>query len=146
MAGNIAGAIFGAIEGLGKGISNSANTARGIGSGEKQVTGENITNANGGENAATGSFRGYTEGKSDMAGITGGEKNNTNNQFGNNYEGKGKGEGEGKSSTGGIGIGGILKGITGKGGTSAGVSAGTSVCDSRLKKSKRLTKLNYRVK
>ena len=140
MAGNIAGAIFGAIEGLGKGISNSANTARGIGSGEKQVSGENITNANGGENAATGSFRGYTEGKSDMAGITGGEKNNTNNQFGNNYEGKG--EGEGNSSTGGIDIGEILKGITGKGGTSAGVS----VCDSRLKKTKLLTKLNYRVK
>lgn len=143
MAGNIAGAIFGAIEGLGKGISNSANTARGIGSGEKQVSGENISNANGGENAATGSLRGFTGGKSDMAGITGGEKNNTNNQFGNNYEGKG----EGNSSTGGIDIGGILKGITGKGGTSAGgTSAGVSVCDSRLKKAKRLTKLNYRVK
>ena len=138
MAGNIAGAIFGAIEGLGKGISNSANTARGIGSGEKQVSGENISNANGGENAATGSLRGFTGGKSDMAGITGGEKNNTNNQFGNNYEG----EGEGNSSTGGIDIGGILKGITGKGGTSAGVP----VCDSRLKKTKLLTKLNYRVK
>ena len=137
MAGNIAGAIFGAIEGIGKGISNSANTARGIGSGEKQVSGENISNANGGENAATGSLRGFTGGKSDMA-ITGGEKNNTNNQFGNNYEGKG----EGNSSTGGIDIGGILKGITGKGGTSAGVS----VCDSRLKKTKLLTKLNYRVK
>lgn len=138
MAGNIAGAIFGAIEGIGKGISNSANTARGIGSGEKQVSGENISNANGGENAATGSLRGFTGGKSDMAGITGGEKNNTNNQFGNNYEGKG----EGNSSTGAIDIGGILKGITGKGGTSAGVS----VCDSRLKKTNLLTKLNYRVK
>ena len=44
-----------------------------------------------------------------MAGITGGEKNNTNNQFGNNYEGKG----EEKSSTGGIDIGGIIKGING---------------------------------
>lgn len=86
MAGNIAGAIFGALEGLGKGISNSANTAKETGSGEKAVGGETTTNANGGENAATGGLRGYTEGLSDTAGITGNEKNNSNNLYGNGGE------------------------------------------------------------
>lgn len=81
MAGNIAGAVLGGIGGMFKGRANSDLSARKVSTGEEGVD-ISADEADGGENAMTGAVRGYTEGLSDTVGLTGQEKENKNNAFG----------------------------------------------------------------